>query len=409
MRILKITGKDEQSVKDEIIKEYGNTAIIVSSFEEKRAGIMGLFKKGDWSITIALDESNLMEPDVSKQPSSKINKDNNSDSEQEGADFIKKLDSLKSPFFEPRLKTDNIKLSAPRNHYKNAEQSFENFEEKLTNKLAIDISANLEEKISEKNNAEEEVQFDLILKQSLLEEGIEESIINDILGQVSENSVDGISRALYNTLTRVMPKFNYNIPKVTFFIGSTGVGKTTTIAKLTATKVLEENKKVVLLTADTYRIAAVAQLKTYAEILGVEIETIFEPSDIPKYLQKWRDADYIFIDTAGRSHKDFNQLGELKELLATVEEKQVFLVLNMNTQYKDIQSIIPIYKNLVDRFALIITKLDETDGIGNLLNIATCTKTEIAYLTTGQNVPEDIEKFETLKYVRLLLGRVKYE
>ncbi|ONI46811.1 hypothetical protein AN643_01100 [Candidatus Epulonipiscioides saccharophilum] len=206
-----------------------------------------------------------------------------------------------------------------------------------------------------------------------------------------------------------MPKFNYNIPKVTFFIGSTGVGKTTTIAKLTAIKVLEENKKVVLLTADTYRIAAVAQLKTYAEILGVEIETIFEPSDIPKYLQKWRDADYIFIDTAGRSHKDFNQLGELKELLATVEEKQVFLVLNMNTQYKDIQSIIPIYKNLVDRFALIITKLDETDGIGNLLNIATCTKTEIAYLTTGQNVPEDIDKFETLKYVRLLLGRVKYE
>jgi len=374
MRILKITGKDEESVKNEIMKEYGDNAIIVNSSEERKAGLLGLFKKGDWSITIALDESNTF------NFSRPTNSDIQDEAIEEGADFIKQLDNLKSPFPEPKIKVDNIQLS-------------------------MQPTKNIEDTII----SEEKIPFEKILKQSMLEEGIEESIIDDILNQVSENTVDGISRALYNTLTSVMPKFNYNIPRVTFFVGSTGVGKTTTIAKLTAIKVLEENKKVVLLTADTYRIAAVAQLKTYAEILNVEIETIFEPSDIPKYLQKWKDADYIFIDTAGRSHKDFNQLGELKELLATVEEKQVFLVLNMNTQYKDIQSIVPIYKNLVDRFALIITKLDETDGIGNLLNIASCTKTEIAYITTGQNVPEDIEKFETLKYVRLLLGRIKYE
>ncbi|WP_305768371.1 flagellar biosynthesis protein FlhF [Candidatus Epulonipiscium viviparus] len=374
MRILKITGKDEESVKNEIMKEYGDNAIIVNSSEERKTGLLGLFKKGDWSITIALDESNTF--NFSRPTTSDIQ----DEAIEEGADFIKQLDNLKSPFPEPKIKVDNIQLS-------------------------MQPTKNIEDTII----SEEKIPFEKILKQSMLEEGIEESIIDDILDQVSENTVDGISRALYNTLTSVMPKFNYNIPRVTFFVGSTGVGKTTTIAKLTAIKVLEENKKVVLLTADTYRIAAVAQLKTYAEILNVEIETIFEPSDIPKYLQKWKDADYIFIDTAGRSHKDFNQLGELKELLATVEEKQVFLVLNMNTQYKDIQSIVPIYKNLVDRFALIITKLDETDGIGNLLNIASCTKTEIAYITTGQNVPEDIEKFETLKYVRLLLGRIKYE
>ncbi|ONI44523.1 hypothetical protein AN641_06995 [Candidatus Epulonipiscioides gigas] len=367
MRILKITGKDEQTIKDEIAKEYGNTAIIVNSAEEKKYGLFGMFQKGSWSITIALDDNPIL-TDISKTEF----KAPTLSEENVGADFIKKLSDTLS---ETKNKTDLVQLTLPPRDSK----------EKNSN-LFYDT-----------------------LKPALLEEGIEEAIIDDILSQVKENSIESVSRVLYETLNRLMPKFNYNLPKVNFFVGSTGVGKTTTIAKLTAIKVLEENKKVVLLTADTYRIAAVAQLKTYAEILGVEIETIFEPSDIPKYLQKWKDADYIFIDTAGRSHKDLTQLEELKELLATVQDKQVFLVLNMNTQYKDIQSIIPIYQNLVDKFAVIITKLDETDGMGNLINIASYTKTEIAYITTGQNVPEDIEKFETLKYVRLLLGRVKYE
>ncbi len=171
----------------------------------------------------------------------------------------------------------------------------------------------------------------------------------------------------------------------------------------------QENKKVVLLTADTYRIAAVEQLKTYSEILGVNIETIYDNDDLTKYITKWQDADHIFIDTAGRSHKNLEQLAELKELLSKYEHKQVFLVLNFNTQYTDVQNIVNIYQDIADNFALIITKLDETDGIGNLLNMSYCAKRAIAFLTTGQGVPEDIEKFESLKYIKLLLGRVKYE
>ncbi|OOB80241.1 MAG: hypothetical protein BEN19_05950 [Epulopiscium sp. Nuni2H_MBin003] len=344
MRILKLTGKDELTVKQQIIKEYGENAVVISSEQQKSTGFLGFFKKSEWCMTIALEETPISQP----VPEQKI--------EEESVDtkgFIEKLDTALLETKKDRLKD--------------------------------------------------------ALNQSLHAEGIEQVIIDEILENVQEDDFRGLSLALYEVLKRYMPRFKHRLPKVNFFIGSTGVGKTTTIAKLTAMKVLEENKKVVLLTADTYRIAAVAQLKTYAEILGVEIETIFEPADIPRYIEKWKDADHIFIDTAGRSHKNLEQLEELKELLGTVEDKQVFLVLNINTQYTDVQHIVTIYKQITDKFALIITKLDETDGIGNLINIASCTQTEVAFLTTGQNVPDDIEKFESLKYIKLLLGRVEYE
>ncbi|OOO00208.1 MAG: hypothetical protein ATN35_08455 [Epulopiscium sp. Nele67-Bin004] len=347
MRILKITGKNEAAIQEQIKKEYGEQAVIVSSQEEKRGGILGLFKKSEWSMTIALDDP---------------------------------LADIDDPSSTPHKPDDE--------------------EEVDTQAFIEQLNMHREEmKASPKE----------VLKQSLIEEGIQAEIIDEILKDVEEDDIEHLGKVLYNTLNTFMPKFNHKLPKVNFFIGPTGVGKTTTIAKLTAMKVLQENKKVVLLTADTYRIAAVEQLKTYSEILGVNIETIYDNDDLTKYITKWQDADHIFIDTAGRSHKNLEQLAELKELLSKYEHKQVFLVLNFNTQYTDVQNIVNIYQDIADNFALIITKLDETDGIGNLLNMSYCAKRAIAFLTTGQGVPEDIEKFESLKYIKLLLGRVKYE
>ena len=164
-----------------------------------------------------------------------------------------------------------------------------------------------------------------------------------------------------------------------------GVGKTTTLAKLTAKYVLEEQKKVVLFTADTYRIAAVEQLKTYADSLGVEIEVIYNEAELPKYIEKWRDIDYILIDTAGRSHKNEEQVKELKALMQHIESKQVFLVLNANTAARDVVTIVDTYAQAEAEFDLILTKLDETDEIGNVVNIAYYANKPIMYLTYGQN------------------------
>jgi flagellar biosynthesis protein FlhF len=145
-------------------------------------------------------------------------------------------------------------------------------------------------------------------------------------------------------------------------------------------------------------------LKTYADILEVPIEIIFTADEIQKNESKYEDLDYIFIDTAGRSHKNQTQMAEMAQLLQSEGEKTVFLVLNMNTTWRDIKHILDTYNALIDDFSLIVTKLDETDVIGNLLNIAYYAKKPIAYTTHGQNVPDDFKIFDRKEYMKQLLG-----
>jgi flagellar biosynthesis protein FlhF len=141
----------------------------------------------------------------------------------------------------------------------------------------------------------------------------------------------------------------------------------------------------------------------------VDIEVIYEADELMQYITKWKQADHIFIDTAGRSHKNSEQIQDIKVLLESIEEKQVFLVLNANTSCKDIKSIITIYEEVCSDFELIITKLDETDEIGNVVNIAYYAKRPILYLTHGQDVPADISGFNADEYTSYLLGRINYE
>ncbi|ONI41536.1 flagellar biosynthesis protein FlhF [Candidatus Epulonipiscium fishelsonii] len=370
MRILKVTGRDELSLQEQIKKEYGDKAIIITSQEEKKKNLFGIKSKSVWNMTIAVEDN-----EVEILPPLDLKVQDNRP---------KRIESRPSVEARPKAKEQNYKVeyrsSIPRNP-----QAYSKIEpEPQSGTVGM-------------------------LRKILKEEGIEDEVLEEIFSKAHGDDLDSVSRSIYHTLNKLMPKFHHDLPKINFFIGPTGVGKTTTIAKLTALKVLQEKKKIVLLTADTYRIAAVEQLRTYADILGVPIETIYDDTEIEEYLEKWQDVDHIFIDTAGRSHKNLEQLSELERLLLKCEEKQIFLVLNMSTAYRDIQNIVDIYEEITTDFALIITKLDETDAIGNLMNITFCTKKPIAYITTGQNVPNDIEKFENLQYVKLLIGRLNYE
>lgn len=175
------------------------------------------------------------------------------------------------------------------------------------------------------------------------------------------------------------------------FAGPTGVGKTTTIAKIAATQSLWENKKVVLITADTYRIAAVEQLRTYAKILGIPLEIATEPGDINNFiLKKHKDADLILLDTAGRSHYDGNRMDELKALYDAFLPDSVHLVLAANIKYRDMLNVID-RMGVVPLSALIFTKLDETATYGTILNVLRDFNLPVSFFTMGQNVPNDIE------------------
>ncbi len=190
-----------------------------------------------------------------------------------------------------------------------------------------------------------------------------------------------------------------------FFLGSTGVGKTTTIAKIASKLKLEEKANIVLVTADTYRIAAVEQLKTYANILSVPLKVIYSPKELEESMEELSQYDICLVDTAGRSHKDKEQMNDIRELMEQIPiaERQIYLVLNAGTKYNDLQEIASTYSSFTD-YSIIFTKLDETSSAGAMLNIKMKTKCPLSYVTWGQNVPDDIGEIDPQKVAKQLLG-----
>ncbi|HHU51486.1 MAG TPA: flagellar biosynthesis protein FlhF [Firmicutes bacterium] len=179
-------------------------------------------------------------------------------------------------------------------------------------------------------------------------------------------------------------------PTVVVLIGPTGVGKTTTIAKLAANFALFEGKSVGLITIDTYRIAAVEQLKTYAEIINLPIEVVYTVGEFKKALSKLGDKDLILVDTAGRSQKNKHHIKELKQFLAGRNPDETHLVLSANTKLDDLLETAEAFQ-AVSYNRLIITKLDETNELDNIIEFLDKINIPISYVTTGQSVPEDIE------------------
>jgi flagellar biosynthesis protein FlhF len=196
--------------------------------------------------------------------------------------------------------------------------------------------------------------------------------------------------------------------KVIFFIGPTGVGKTTTIAKIASSFKIEKEAKVAFITADTYRIAAVEQLNTYASIIDCPVSVVYSVEDMNRSLSEYKDYDLILVDTAGRSHKAEAQMDELKAFIAEVAQREdefdfeCYLTLSMTTKYKDLRNIADKYDD-VD-WAVIFTKLDETCSLGNILNVRMLTDRQLSYTTSGQNVPDDIEVINEQGVAKQLLG-----
>ncbi|MDR1884916.1 MAG: flagellar biosynthesis protein FlhF [Synergistaceae bacterium] len=189
------------------------------------------------------------------------------------------------------------------------------------------------------------------------------------------------------------------------FAGPTGVGKTTSIAKIAAGQSLWANRKVVLMTADTYRIAAVEQLRTYAKILSIPIEITAEPRDVECAIRKHKDADLILLDTAGRSHYDDGRMEELHTLYEAFAPDTVHLVMASNVKYRDMLRIID-RMGIVPISALLFTKLDETASCGTILNVLRDFSLPASFFTNGQNVPNDIEVARGDYFVNLLFDNV---
>lgn len=190
--------------------------------------------------------------------------------------------------------------------------------------------------------------------------------------------------------------------RVRAFVGPTGVGKTTTIAKLAASLKLRCGARVGLITADTYRIAAVEQLKTYATIIGLPIRVVLTPEEMRDAMRELSDCDAVLIDTAGRSQRDGERLDELRRMLAPARPDRTHLVLSAGAGEGVARRVIEGFAPL-DPDALIFTKLDEADHAGHLLNLAVRASCPVSFVTFGQEVPDDLGPAEPAALARLVL------
>lgn len=410
MIIKKFTGKTEAEATEAAKKELGSTLVIMNVREVKKKGLFAFLLPKQIEVTAALEEEAPARPQYGSILRTAADKEIRTEQQNLLAknsteNIEKKLDSLQT-LLESQLnnRQSEKEESAKTQDVPDAEEK----EDKTQDMAAA-------EKKEEEKNPEQD-KFIRLLYNKMLDNEMDEKYVNSILEDASKTKKADLpfDYLLANIYQKMVLKFGRSEgitpseegPRIVLFIGPTGVGKTTTIAKLAGRYCVEEKKKVALLTADTYRIAAAEQLRTYANILETPFRIIYTPEELQAAVDDYWDCDYIFIDTAGRSPQNTDQLEKMKEMVAALkrpESYQVFLVLSATTKYRDLQKIADCYGKIAD-FELIFTKLDETEAVGNLLNMKLYTDAPIAYVTCGQNVPDDMEAFNPQKTVKQILG-----
>ncbi|MDB5052071.1 MAG: flagellar biosynthesis regulator FlhF [Bacilli bacterium] len=258
------------------------------------------------------------------------------------------------------------------------------------------------------------------LEDQLLSQEVDPNLIQQTLFRIQEeleasneemnreNAYAIAKKHLLQTIKSDIPKNIGLDTKVVHFVGPTGVGKTTTIAKLAAEQVLKHHRKVGFITSDTYRIAAVEQLKTYATILNIPLEVVFSPQDLNKAFQQLHDRDVIFMDTAGRNFRNEMYVSELHALIQNKGKSETFLVLSLTTKYKDMKVITDNFSKFnLDK--VLFTKLDETDSYGAIVNLLNDFPLQLSYVTNGQNVPDDISAADENTIIGLIMGATSDE
>ena len=401
MIIKKFTAKTEKEALENAKKELGDGVVVMNVRDVKARGFFSFLKPHMTEVTVALEEeserytaavsaiNSVIASSQTKEKEAQAAKGTPDEPQEtarkESSAIEEKLDSLQSLLEQQLQKPDEDK----------------------------------EDKDSRDGAAKEETEIDKFMKllhDTMLNNEVDEKYAGEIIDEIAQINKPNMpfDYALANIYQKMILKFG--MPscitpaskgiKMVFFIGPTGVGKTTTIAKIASIFRVDQKKKVALLTADTYRIAAAEQLRTYANILEVPFRIIYTVEEIEKALEDFRDYDYILVDTAGHSHQNSAQKESMSNFIHSVDgkiEKEVYLVLSATTKYRDLISIADAYKEMTD-FKLIFTKLDETTTLGNLLNLRLYTDAALSYVTYGQNVPDDIEEFNPQKTVKKLLG-----
>ncbi len=402
MRVKRFTGENVTDIMSKIKRELGPEAVILQTRQIKEGGFLGFFAKTKVEIITAIEEKPQVKPQVSGT-------------------------SQNGPL--QTVKTDAIKKAYEAYREKENEYAMENTGQeslKPSNIAEQDLLERTKSELQEMHSILKEIKGHISKEDKenpeplhkwvnfLITRGVSRELSNRLLYRVKNELVEGqwdnsvlvfenlkkqVANLCTNTQT-IRPRKSKTL--VVALVGPTGVGKTTTIGKLAAGFSIIEKRKVALVTADTYRVAAVEQLRTFGEIIGVPVEVVMTPEGLKEAIDEQRDKELIFIDTAGRSpHHDLH-MSELEAFLNKAQPDLTMLVMSATTNLPDQIKAFERFKDLSTH--LILTKLDESFSLGSLLDLLVNTDLPVAYLTNGQDVPDDIDAATPEKLARCVLG-----
>jgi len=467
MKVKKYTGENMQDVIFKVKSDLGPEAVIVNKRKFKKGGFFGFFAKEMFEVVAALEaktdtaetaaQADNDEPvddvveisnygrNAKKADRTKIQKTASEDPENKNAikEFISDLKTAadaaekekenaeeKSNNFRDQLnehqsqqeqnnqqqsKGQTLEREKPKEkqdlNKKNSleKQNPEKDERKLT--AAQKLQNKFQNKKTDGRNGNKNLNNSNQLYNYLLDQGVDSRNVNLFLKEMdaqTESENDDLEVQLKDFLA-IYFSDNTEIEldldqKVVSFIGPTGVGKTTTMAKIAAHFAVDNNKRVGLITADTYRIAAVEQLQTYSKIIDIPFAVCYSSSKLKEMIRgQFRNCDLILIDTPGSSWKDQQQLGRLKDYVNHDFVDEVHLLLSLNTKSSDLRNIVSRFSELEPDSAL-LTKLDETTTYGDIINVKENYDLPLSYLTCGQDVPEDFERANADQIYKYLFG-----
>lgn len=390
MIIKKFQGKTEEEAVALAKKELGNNVTILNVKTVKKKGLFSFLKKPLVEVNAALEE------------------------EQERPAYRPPLRPVSSIANNPQIIPDEKEPEKTSGgNDKLIEEKLESLHSLIEKQLVKETSSDEE---PFKGTINDNVAFMKLIYNTLIDNEVDEKYANELLDELErvkkqKASIDTFLSIIYQKMILMFGQPKTIEPtakgaKLIYFVGPTGVGKTTTIAKIASKLSVNDKKKVALLTTDTYRIAAAEQLRTYANILDTPFRVIYTSDEMSQAVSDYKDMDYILVDTAGHSHTNETQKNSMLQFISVIDEtveKEVYLVVSATTKYRDLLSIADAYSQLKG-YKLIFTKLDETTTLGNLFNLRLHTGADMSYVTCGQNVPDDIERFSPQSTVKQLLG-----
>ena len=390
MRVKKYVVKDVREAMRMIKEELGDDAVILNTRKIKKGGFLGLGAKTYFEVTAVVEDEDRKK---------------------------KKVEKPKTVSREDIYKLQEILM---RNRASRQMQSQASL---APSPMTSPPSGSVEEELVKIKDMISELKSMVVSGKNEIPPGIRtvvsgmrrQEIDNDVITKVMEylrityGDVDPETKEFKYKLAEYLVPFikteDVNLSGKILFVGPTGVGKTTTLAKIAAKLKLELKKNVAILTFDTYRIAAADQLKTYASIMDIPIRVAYTPQEAGMALNAMVDYETILMDTAGRSQKNDIQMGELKVIVDIVKPDKIFLVLGMNYRLLDVKDIIRKFK-MVNPTHVILTKMDETSSYGHFVNVPLHSELPIIYVTNGQRVPEDIFEANSVELSKILAGGV---